>query len=292
MIKKIHNAKELPCTVCGTHSATEQGFFDISLYRCPSCDHCFSNLNPALHEYNLEYFDVLHRNWFNNPNIKLFETIRELISNYKIDASIIDIGCGNGDFLKYIHQKNSALNLTGIDFTPNTSVEGIEFLQGDILTLNLKRQYDVVVSIGVFEHVSNVRLLVKKVYDLCSQGGLVIITTINDRGILYAAARLLYKIGYRTAKKRLYSKHHVNHFNVSSINRLVENSGLSSKKIFLHNMPLKAVDISAQSPITSSILRFGVWATFILGRLTGRTFLQTVICQKEGLSSKQALSHN
>lgn len=281
-MEKIHNSKELSCTVCGNSSAFERSFSNIRIYRYPDCDHCFSKLvDGDFEKYDSEYFEVLHKNWFNNPHIDLFETIYRVIADYKIDASVIDMGCGKGDLLRYIHMKNPALSLSGLDLFHNSPVEGIKFLQGDIFSIDPNQQYDVVVSTFVIENVFNVQMMIKKYSSLCAPDGLVIIITTNDRCILNATARLLYKFGYKKPLERIYSRQHLNHFNISSIKRLIENNGLLIKKIFFHNIPFKACDIPAQSRITYFILLAGVWGSFTIGKLLNRTFMLTFVCGKK-----------
>jgi SAM-dependent methyltransferase len=231
-------------------------------------------------DYSPEYLEIAHRNWFQNPNVALFDTIGQTVARYKPKASLIDVGCGNGAFLKYLQNNDPELSLTGIDLAPNQPVEGITFIQGDALASDFDRQYDFVVSLAVIEHVIDIQMFIRRLYSLCAPGGFVIVMTLNDRSILYGVARLLHNLGYKIPCERLYSKHHLNHFNTSSLKRLVEMNNLSVVKTLLHNVPLAAVDFPASSRLARSILLAGVWGTFILGRLTGRTYLQTVICRK------------
>lgn len=255
---------------------------ELELWRCPDCDHCFSDIGSIRmpENYSPYYYEVNHRNWFEHPNIKLFEKISRFIASDRSGSSLIDIGCGNGNFLKYLRAINPKLSLTGVDITPNEPFEGITFLQGDALLMEFDRQYDIVVTLAVIEHLHNVRKFVHRLHTLCSTSGFVIIMTLNDQSVLYGVARLLYALGYRSPCMRLYEKHHLNHFNLSSLRRLVETSGLRVVKTVLHNVPLAAAGVTASSSFTKALQLAGVWGTFILGSLTGRTYLQTIICEK------------
>jgi hypothetical protein len=97
--------------------------------------------------------------------------------------------------------------------------------------------------------------------------------TLDDRSILYAVARLLNRVGYRAPFERLYDRFHLNHFTSRSLRTLVENESLQTVAHHHHNIPIRAVDL----PTESSVLRAGVWGTFVLGRLTGRMYLQTIV---------------
>lgn len=272
----------IPCTVCGSQAFLEYRLEDIDLYRCSGCDHCFSDQSRVKvgERYGPEYYEVIHRNWFLHPNIELFDNIQRAISTTRPDAAVLDVGCGRGDLLKYLRNKDPKLALTGIDLSRNESAPGIEFIAADFMNFDFGRRFDAVSSLASIEHVQDVRGFVRRLYDLCAAGGLVIIMTLNDRSILYEVARALNSIGVGGPFKRLYDKHHINHFNVSSLRRLVERQGFSLVTTLRHNAPLAAIDFPASSWLADRILRAGVWGTFTLGQLTGKTYLQTIMGRK------------
>ncbi len=106
-------------------------------------------------------------------------------------------------------------------------------------------------------------------------GGLAIVTTNNERSTTYDIARLFRRMGYGVAFERLYDRHHLNHFNLRSLRTLMERSGFRPLRLHRHNIPLAAVDM----PNESAFLRLGVGGTFVVGRLTGRTFFQTLVVE-------------
>ena len=60
----------------------------------------------------------------------MFEFILHFVKKNNI-KNILDLGCGKGDFLKYINLK-SKLKLTGIDITKNKNLKNIKFIIGDL----------------------------------------------------------------------------------------------------------------------------------------------------------------
>ncbi|MBI5640902.1 MAG: class I SAM-dependent methyltransferase [Nitrospirae bacterium] len=272
----------LTCPVCGSQTALEGRTSEAELWRCPVCDHCFSDKDKlsASEEYSEEYYDKTHRNWFENPNRPLFDSISSFIAEKRPQASVLDIGCGNGNLLKHLLKNNHCTSLTGIDITPNQPVDGITFIQGDALATDFGRQFDIVTTLAVIEHVWDIKMFMKRLYELCAPSGFAVIMTLNDRSVLYGVARLLNAFGYNSPYERVYDKHHVHHFNVSSLRRLIETSGFDVRNVFLHNAPMRSVDFPASSALSAAVLRTGVWGTFALGNLTGKTYLQTMFCQK------------
>jgi len=265
--------------VCNTRSELAWRHPEADLHRCPTCDHCFSD--PASidqqEQYDPDYYQKTHRNWFNNPNVKLFFQLHDVITAYNPHASILDVGCGNGNLLRYLHERTPSMQLTGIDICALHTIAGVELRQGNVFEIDVGRRFDVVISLAVIEHVADVRTFVQKLRHLAKAGGLVILLTVNDRSLTYAAARLLHRCGWSRPFHRLYSKHHVNHFNIGSLWRLLTSEGLVVLQTIRHQASLAAIDVPADNSLAASVLRISAWGLFQLERLTGRTILQTVI---------------
>jgi len=228
----------------------------------------------------VQYFDEDHKNWNKHADLRLFERIYRLILRNRANASVLDVGCGKGNFLRYLRKRDPRLLLAGIDMSPNEYCDGIEFLCGDFLSWKFNQKFDVVVSLQVIEHVSDPRMFVRRVLDLCSDSALVITNTINEQSVLYDAARLARSLRCIRAYERLYSRHHLNHFNISSLRRLMESMGLKTERHLRHRAPVSAMDIPAPNKFMELVFRAGVWGTFVVGDLTGRSTYQTTICRK------------
>jgi 2-polyprenyl-3-methyl-5-hydroxy-6-metoxy-1,4-benzoquinol methylase len=270
------------CPVCQGESRLAARHPEADLYRCPSCDHCFSDVTSIgeQEEYGPDYYLETHRNWFNNPDLSLFRKLHRIIAEFNPAADVLDVGCGNGNLLKYIHEHSPSMRLTGIDICSLPTLPGIELIRGDAFAMDLGRQFDAVISLAVIEHVADVRTFVEKLRGLCKPGGLVMILTVNDRSLTYGLARLLHGFGVSGAFNRLYSRHHLNHFNLQSLRRLLTDQGLEVIRTIRHHSPLAAIDVPKRNPVIAAGLRLTAWGIFQIERLTGRTILQTVICRR------------
>lgn len=271
----------LLCPVCKKESKLALRCTEVDLYRCPSCDHCFSDIDSIeVHEkYDPDDYNEKHRNFFEHPDLQLYKEILKCITDYKKDASIIDIGCGKGSFLKYIHEKNPRFSLTGLDLAFVHKADGINFIQGDVLTTQFSNRFDVVACIAIIEHLPDIQIFMNRITELCKPGGLIIIGTVNERSIVFEVARRLFPMGLRSPCDRLYEKHHLNHFNFTSVNCLLKNNNLSMLKTIYHNNPMSSVDFPESSFLMTGIFRIFLRVMFLLCRLTKRTILQTIICK-------------
>ena len=273
----------MKCPICASLSTLDEPHPEVELYHCTDCGHRFSRLKPDVptEPYDAVYFEEMHRNWFTHPNLALFERIARLIEREPAPRSLIDVGCGNGNLLRYLSARSpSSATLTGVDLMANAPQSGIEFIQADALSVELGRQFSIVVSLAAIEHVPDPGAFARRLKSLAKPGGLIIVITLNDASVLYATARLLQRLGVALPFDRLYSPHHLHHFNRVSLSRLLERETLRLEDAILHNTPLASIDIPVSSPAAALVLRAGVGLLFALGSLSRRTYLQTLICRR------------
>jgi 2-polyprenyl-3-methyl-5-hydroxy-6-metoxy-1,4-benzoquinol methylase len=263
--------------VCNAPAAFLADHPEAALYRCNACTHVFSDPDTIIHGevYREEYFRDAHRNWFSHPNLTLFRWIVQTIPNTA--KSLVDVGCGNGGFLKYVRTQIPSMHLVGVDIVPNQEIEGISFHQVDALEANLGEKFDVVVSQAVIEHVPDLTKFISQLARLCNDGGQVFVMTLNNDSLLYMTARLLKRFGISIAFNRLYSAHHVHHFTSRSLQTALARGGLRTVNVRHHNAPLDAIDIPTSVPIIRGVLLAGVAMLFVLGLPFRRCYLQTVV---------------
>ena len=273
------------CPICHDSSKTTLEESRLNLYRCASCLHTFTVIPREEQEvYDSDYFLKTHKNWFDNPNYRLFDSIYarllKLLGNERF--RLLDVGCGKGDFLKYIAAKSSITELFGIDLTYNRHPR-IRFIQGDFLQERIETEFDAICSFVVIEHIDNPTLFAQKLNACLRPGGVLLIVTNNSNSLLYRIARLLNKVGIHIAHDRLYSAHHLQHYTNQSLRELMAMNGFRLLSQENHNCPMKAVDVPESNPLVERICKLMVWAIFLLSMPFGCGQFQTVVCRRENL---------
>lgn len=270
----------VPCPVCGAEAPFAYHHPEARIHRCTRCTHAFSDPASIKGEelYSPEYYEVAHRNWFTHPNFPLFRWIeRQLPANVK---TVIDAGCGKGQFLDYLRQRRPHLRLVGVDLSENENRNGIEFYRGDALDPKLALgTFDAVVSMACIEHVPDIAHFATQLRALCNAGGLAFVMTLDDGSLLYRAARLGRRVGVPVAFNRLYSAHHRHHFTKRSLARLLEKNGLRVRQTLHHSVPLRALDLPV-SPVARPLFMAAVASLFAAGDLAHLSYLQTVVAER------------
>ena len=271
----------IQCPICNNNRTilTESR---LNLYRCNSCFHAFTLISKEKQEtYSEDYFLKKHKNWFSNPDRRLFDFIYAKLLKFleKRQIRLLDVGCGKGTFLRYVAKKNPAAKLFGIDLVDN-QCPGIHFIKGDFLEEKIEGKFNVICSLVTIEHVNAPHLFVKTINDLLEAGGLVFIMTINSNGLIYRLARLLNKVGIHIVYDRLYSSHHLNHYTNQSLRKLMQLNGFDVLLQKNHNYSMRAVDVPEGNFLIEKICKFSVWLVFLISSIFKCEYLQTIVCRK------------
>ena len=126
---------KVKCHICKNISNNLTKLKSVSLHFCNGCKHRFTDVKTIINpeKYKPEYFSSTHSNWFENPDYVLYKNLTEFFKKkFKRKFSVLDIGCGNGNFLKYLSKNIKEISLTGIDHHKNKKHQRINFLQGNI----------------------------------------------------------------------------------------------------------------------------------------------------------------
>ncbi len=95
---------KLKCPVCNSEVTKDGNTTESTLLRCPKCTHCYSKVHAEPETYSPEYFSEKHKNWFKHQMYEYYDKLYNiLITNENI--KLMDVGCGQGQFLKYFHKK-------------------------------------------------------------------------------------------------------------------------------------------------------------------------------------------
>ena len=235
------NVKE--CPICNSRSANlymRSKDFSVSkeefnIVKCVNCGFHYTNPRPDNNELG-KYYISDHYISHNNANNTLFEKTYQLIrkvaiiGKYNLIAetvkrgSILDIGCGTGDFLNKC--KNKKWNTKGIEPSDLARKKAIE-----IHNLNVEKStdlkqlsgvYDVITMWNVLEHITELNATVSEFKRLLSESGKIIIAVPNLKS---------FDAGYY---KKFWAGYdlpiHLYHFTKNSITKLFKKHGFNLVK--------------------------------------------------------------
>ncbi len=186
----------IDCPLCQGRSATpiwREG--DHSIVRCAACKlmqaHPLAELPLA---YDEDYYRDGHH--VENPlRRELFtERFNTVIGQAPSGGTILDIGCGTGDFLRVCH--DHGWDTVGVDVSPFAAQitrerTGGEAHHGRIQELDLgDERFDVVHMHHMFEHVADPLDVLRHVYKLMKPQGRLVIEVPNERNLINIVQKL------------------------------------------------------------------------------------------------------
>ena len=130
----------------------------LTFVSCDKCEFVFQNpyykINDKIFYKKRIYFAAISLSSLELR--KRFNFMKKEIKNFFLSnkISILDYGCGNGVFLKYL-KLNNFKDLTGYDFNIKSEKKGIFFYNNLKILRNTKKKFDVIVLNHVLEHIIN-----------------------------------------------------------------------------------------------------------------------------------------
>ena len=192
-------------------------------------------------------------------------------AGFKRKISILDIGCGEGNFLSYLDSKK--FDKTGIEINNEgykaTKIKGINVFNQDISGVNFDgKKFDVISLWHVLEHIKEPKLLFENIKKNLNNNGIVIFQIPNTGSI-----------GFKYGKKNWFhmdSPRHLMLYNIKSVKKLCELTGFKivSIKNEFYDYPLDLF-----WSIRKSSIKFLVYPLYPMFKFFSKEHL-TFICKK------------
>jgi tRNA (uracil-5-)-methyltransferase TRM9 len=100
-----------------------------------------SDIAKQLIELNHAFYDQFG-NSFSATRQRLQPGVKKILETIRADESVLDLGCGNGHFLRELHGRGHTAPLLGVDFSlpllrDAESTPGVEFREADLTQLSV-----------------------------------------------------------------------------------------------------------------------------------------------------------
>jgi len=153
----------------------------ITLYKCKKTQYCFF-APPELMGDSKFYEQISKNEWYYSPlKWENYQSLKWLSSYEKV----LEIACGNGDFIKEASKKVKYCVGFDINAKPLKN-EKIEILNSDYITFFQKNTilFDVIIAFQFLEHIYNVNEFFKLVKDSLKTNGKLILAVPDNKSII------------------------------------------------------------------------------------------------------------
>jgi 2-polyprenyl-3-methyl-5-hydroxy-6-metoxy-1,4-benzoquinol methylase len=164
-------------------------FPTIDIYRCIDT-HLKYYANYYELAGNADFYCQLSANYSGYYSENKWE-FNEVMSYFNSETRVLEIGCGNGYFLKKLKNANVS-KITGIEISPDAVSHcvksGLNVIQSRVeeYATTPGEKFDTICSFQIFEHLPNVHSTIEKSLSLLNVNGLFIISVPNNDSLIFA----------------------------------------------------------------------------------------------------------
>ncbi len=207
-----------------------------------------------------------------------FDTKSRHIFKFRNTGRLLDVGCGNGEFLEMASRHG--WEVIGVDFDQAAvsvaKSRGLIILHGGIDVIDSNEKFDFISLNHVIEHVYDPLKLIQSCYALLNDGGTLWLETPNIDSIGYA----LYKSNWRG----LEPPRHIMLFNKAALSEMLLKSGFVSVEQKSHGLSGVYMGLSSEGLLNktvscSSMACFGLRKIIMLLRVISLELIQ-LLCKK------------
>ncbi len=224
------------CILCGAREAELFQDTDgpLRVVRCKQCTLVFVDPLPPTKELEQHYDEAYYSEWISSqkvPREKLWHDRLEELRRYKTKGRLLDVGGGDGTFLRFAKEAGLEVCGTEISAYAGQRIEDLYSVPVSIGGLHEagypSEHFDIVTLYHVIEHVDDPARYLSEAHRILRTGGLLVVACPNVESKVFNLTYFLFK-GKRF---RLFSRHdkevHLYHFSPHTLKMLLENKGFS-----------------------------------------------------------------
>jgi len=215
------------CLINGTDDLVPlKGYERYELVRSKSSKLVFTAKIPTAAELSDHYNNYSRSGAISEITVKRYQQLLDGMEPYRKLGRILDVGCGNGNFL--VEAQKKGWEVWGTEYTQEVAdipeSKGVKMKVGPLNSSSFGEvQFDIVTSFEVIEHINNPLQEVQHIYQLVRKGGLFYFTTPNFN----ALEREYKKVDYPVISY----PEHLLYFTPASIDYLLKKVGFKKKRL-------------------------------------------------------------
>lgn len=260
------------CDICGSKSYNKLPLYKKDyLCECDNCGFAFSYKVPTDKELSKVYKNYDREIKLTKDSINNIEKlVKWKIKKFKIN-SVLDIGCGNGEYLDAA--KSQKLKTFFSEFDDKELISKLKkkhsFVDGGMYPFS-KKKFDLVTLTELIEHTITPNEIIKNIYNLQNKGGLIYITTPNYNSLEKKLLR-------NNSATFLYPEH-LSYFTSKTLDKLLTQNNYKKVYNYSDNISLFIIlnSIKAKFFLKYNVDKISDNAQFVAKR-TGLIFIKKII---------------
>jgi 2-polyprenyl-3-methyl-5-hydroxy-6-metoxy-1,4-benzoquinol methylase len=234
---EITNMEDVLCPVCDiTPVAFAVDYQGFQLCRCPNCDLQFLSPRPTFDQLSEKvYNETYHAETDTSEHLsdasryqfeRQFSTLERLLGH---TGKILDVGCGNGTFLKLGQERGWEAYGCDIVLSPYVrDSKSFPLWEGRLIEIDFgEARFDAIRFNHVLEHTQNPLAELERSRELLNPGGMIYVGVPNIGGISTHLKNMQSRLHLKKRRWRHYAAlHHLWFFTAKTLTRLIAKAGL------------------------------------------------------------------
>ncbi len=236
---KIHTK----CLVCQSNRIKQMPKYyeEKGLVKCQKCGFVFMEKVPTVDELNDYYktYSYASEQYLSPLTILSYNLLLDEFEKYRKTNKILDVGCGRGFFLKQARERG--WEVYGTEYSEKAieicTSENIIMKKGALSADAFDfKDFDVITSFEVLEHINNPHEELQQIYQLLRKGGLFYCTTPNFNSLL----RYYLKTDYNV----IVYPEHLSYYTKKTLNKVVKKNGFKNIKFLSTGISITRIKTS------------------------------------------------
>jgi 2-polyprenyl-3-methyl-5-hydroxy-6-metoxy-1,4-benzoquinol methylase len=239
------------CPVCRAPAAPR---IDLGDYRLFACERCGSWSSDALARGARTSFEPA--SYFANAaadRARWEDVVRRVRLDAAREPRVLDVGCGRGDFLRWLGERAAATRRHGIELDPERAREarradpGARVAAGSVETAlaDLPGAFDLITLWDVFEHLTDPAQVLAALAARLAPGGALFVQTIHEHSIVPRLGRWLHAASagrWRAPARRTHEAHHLVFFSRPGLRLLADQAALTIRDEWFDRLAMQRMD--------------------------------------------------
>jgi 2-polyprenyl-3-methyl-5-hydroxy-6-metoxy-1,4-benzoquinol methylase len=280
--------RDARCPVCGAPASRLR--YAITRFRIYDCEQCgLVYLWPQIDDDEVRqlferlytegegsvpelatYYDFTYTDTPDNPLVRVYERWLDALERERPPGHLLDIGCGTGLFLAVARRRGwqpYGVDDCGAATSHARDHFGLEVWDGQFTDFVAQKglRFDAITMWDIIEHTRAPVALLAAARDVLAPGGVIGISTPNQRSILDVVAGLLYRASFGRITRPLekfYIEQHFLYFSPDTLRDALGRASLSAVRLERELTELRRLSLSPAS-------RLVLEGLFAAARLTG-----------------------
>lgn len=218
------------CPICQNSMNSK---YEVWHLQCQKCNYENASLEPTINllSSTLKVNEQEREKGLQDLRINNFNTLLTAIKTLKSNGGrLLEVGCAHGWFLNIAKNDFSVI---GIEPDKNVYKLASQFrlnIRNGYFPESLENneRFDVIVFNDVFEHIPNIKNIIKSCYQHLNEEGILVLNLPSSDGVFYKISKIFNQCGISKFFERMWQKDlpspHLHYFNMENISIFLKNN--------------------------------------------------------------------